>query len=110
MSDETNTPSLPTIAFTIAAIMLIIAAPLYCSSLDLGGVNHERSPKLVACLSISGGALLVVAAYRLHKRVRADRSAFVPEYGEHLLIALGLGLGGLALLCLGAYLLSLTPT
>jgi hypothetical protein len=73
-------------------------------------MSDERSAKLIACLSVSCGVLLVFAAYRLHKRVRADRSAFVPEYGEHLLVALGLGVGGLALLCLGAYLLSLTPT
>jgi hypothetical protein len=46
---------------------------------------------LIACLSICCGALLVYAAYRLHRRVSADRSAFfVPEYGEHLLVALGL--------------------
>ncbi len=62
---------------------------------------------LIAWLSILGGAFLARAAYRLHERVRADRSAFVPEDGEHLVVALGLGVGGLALLCVGAYLLSI---
>jgi hypothetical protein len=66
---------------------------------------------LVACLSISCGVMLVFAAHLFHKRVSADQSAFlVPEYGEHLLVALGLGVGGVALLCLGAYLLSLMLT
>jgi hypothetical protein len=71
-------------------------------------MSDEPSTKLIACLAISCGAWLALAAYRLHKRVRADRSAFVPEYGEHLLIASGLGVGGMTLFCLGMYLLSLT--
>jgi hypothetical protein len=70
-------------------------------------MSDERYAMLIACLSIFGGAFLVRAAYRLHERVRADRSALVPEYGEHLFVALGLGVGGLALLCVGAYLLSI---
>jgi hypothetical protein len=73
-------------------------------------MSDERSAILIACLSFCCGALLVFAAYRLHKRVMADRSVFVPEYGEHLLVALGLGVGGLALLFVGAYLLLLTST
>lgn len=74
-------------------------------------MNDEPSAKLIVCLSISCGALLVFAAYRLHNQVSANKSAFfVPEYGEHLLVAMGLGVGGLALLCVGVHLLSLMPT
>ncbi|HEV8070171.1 MAG TPA: hypothetical protein VGP76_20675 [Planctomycetaceae bacterium] len=74
-------------------------------------MSDERSAMLIACLSICCGVLLVFAGYRLHKQVSANRSVFfVPEYGEHLLVALGLSVGGIASLCLGMYLVSLLPT
>jgi len=74
-------------------------------------MSDERSAMLIASLSICCGVLLAFAAYRLHKQVSANKSVFfVPEYGEHLFVALAQGVGGMASLCLGLYLLSLMPT
>jgi hypothetical protein len=60
-------PGPPAIAFTIAAIMLLIAVPLYCLSLDPGGDLERLRMACAAC----GFIALSVGLWQLRNRLRA---------------------------------------